>query len=721
MNRLFFSSSTSMLLLTVLALSVFVRPVAAAQITYSLSEVWKGYGTSLGYFDFPVDVFIDQDERVLIADYSNNRIQVFNQNAQVLSAWTGFKNPEKIAQGKDGNFYIADTNNHRIVKLDKNGGYISAWSGKSGSNFFPRGVGVAVSPDNYVYSVHAIDYIEKFDSFGNPVLSWGTNGILTVPGTLEAVRVDSQGYVYVIANDSVMKFTSQGIRLAQWGTFNGAQDLFIDQNDNVFITNTYKSRIEKYSKDGQLLTMFGEGILNVPHGTGVDRWGRVYVADARNHRVVVFTPSAPPPFILNIPLIKQTDQLWANIPYDHAASQNLTCGKTIKECGCALTSLAMLLNFHGVTKDPEGKLTTPETLNNYFNKDAQCVSSGCVSQGYVFGDVLWSAADRYSADAYKKFGTQKIVSLNGANDTRWDKESVVNDIKNNQPVIVKVEKNEHWALAIGIDQETFVLNDPLRNVDRLSSPPYSDFAYAIRRFKKTASDFSSLTFTTKSPSKVTVTDPNGKVMGEIPNTTISSDPASPISSTTIGTPIAGEYTVSVLSNQSAIPLAVHASNRTGELQLKVFEEKNIAKQHLSSSYKFIYNPDSSTRQLKLGVAIDIEPHVKNNVGFCDNSSLMIPVAVLGSNTFDIRLINDSSVSFAGARNLLLNPITKKAFHLVQDVNRDGIPDAVFNFMLKNTNLICTSTRGTITGTLKDGMTFEGSDNIRMMFKAKPAK
>ncbi|MGB4965521.1 MAG: C39 family peptidase, partial [Microgenomates group bacterium] len=466
MNKLFFSTTVSVILFALFGL---LSPTRAAETTYSLSEIWKGYGTNLGYFDFPVDVFVDSDERVLVADYSNNRIQIFNQNAQVLSAWTGFKNPEKIAQGHDGNFYIADTNNHRIVKLDKNGEYITAWSGKSGPNFFPRGVGVAVSPDNYVYSVHAIDYIEKFDSFGNPVTSWGTNGVLNVPGTLEAVRVDSQGYVYVIANDSVMKFSPQGIRLAQWGTFNGAQDLFIDQNDNIFVTNTYKGRIEKYSKDGQLLTMFGEGILNVPHGTGVDRRGRVYVADARNHRVVVFTPSAPPPFILNVPLIKQTDQLWANAPYDHAASQSLTCGKTIKECGCALTSLAMLLNFHGVTKDPEGKPTTPATLNNYFNKDAQCVSSGCVSQGYVFGDVLWSAADRYSADAYKKFGTQKIVSLNSANDAKWDKESVANDIKNNQPVIIKVEKNEHWALAVGIDQETFVLNDPLRNVDRLNS------------------------------------------------------------------------------------------------------------------------------------------------------------------------------------------------------------------------------------------------------------
>lgn len=715
MNRLFFSLTTSAFSFIILALFIFVRPAAAAEITYSLSEIWKGYGADLGYFDFPVDVYIDADERVLVADYLNNRIQVFNQKAQVLSAWTGFKNPEKIAQGNDGNFYIADTNNHRIVKLDKNGIYLTEWRGEQEGNFTPRGVGIAVSPDNYVYSVHADNYIEKFDSVGNPITSWGTNGVLNIHARLEAVRVDSQGYVYVMANDSIMKFTPQGIRLAQWGSFAFAQDLFIDQNDNIFVTNTYKNRIEKYSKDGQLLTMFGEGILNVPHGAGVDRRGRVYVADARNHRVVVFTPSAPPPFILDVPLIKQTDRLWAHESYDHADKQYLNCGKTIADCGCALTSLSMLLNFHGVTKSPEGKPTSPVTLNEYFNKNAQCVSSGCVSQGYAFGNVIWSAADRYSAAANKNFGTQKIVSLNDVKSTEWDPGIVSDDIKNQQPVIAKVQSNEHWALITGIDQDTFVINDPRNAINRLREKPYGNKAFSIRRFKKTASDFSSLEFTTKHPGKITVTDPTGHVDENIPNSHFSSSLLSSSNNTfTVGTPVAGEYIISLSSDSSDIPLAVHASDTSGALQIKVFEQKNPYMEQMTYQYKLIYNPQPAQTILKLGVVIDIEPHVKNNVGFCNNSGLMIPVAVLGTDTFNVKDINDSSVTFAGARNIFINPITHKAFHVTQDINRDGKPDAVFNFILKNTSLMCTSTSATLVGSLKDGMHFQGSDTIQMI-------
>lgn len=722
MNRLFFSSIVSIIFLSSYYLFGFAYASHAADITYSLGGTWKEYGTEINYVNFPVDVFVDADERVLVADYLNNRIQLFNQNGQFLNVWTGFKNPEKIAQGKDGSFYIADTNNHRIVKLSKDGQFITEWSGINKSNFFPRGVGVAVSPDNFVYSVHAIDYLEKFDSEGNPVRSWGNNGVLYVPGTLEAVRVDSQGYVYVIANDSVMKFSPQGIRLAQWGAFNGAQDLFIDQVDNIFVTNTYKNRIEKYSKDGQLLTMFGEGILNVPHGTGVDRRGRVYVADARNHRVVVFTPSAPPPFVLTVPLIKQTDMQWKDATYDHASLQRLNCGTTIGDCGCALTSLAMMLNFHGVTKSPDGKATTPISLNEYFNKDAQCVSSGCVSQGYAFGNIIWSAADRYSADANKTYGTQKIVSLNDPHSTQWDTQTVSNDIKNNQPVIARVQKNEHWAIVTGTDQDTFILNDPLNNITRLSQKPYYNTAYNIRRYKKTASDFSSLEFTTKYPGILEITDPAGRVNTNIPNTNVSSSILSSSNNTvTIGTPAEGEYTVALSSSTDVLPLAVHASDSTGSLKIKVFEKSNPFMEPVKHVYKFIYNPRPAQDQLKLGVTIDIEPHVKNNVGFCENSSLMIPIAVIGTHTFDVKDINDNSVRFEGARNLLKNPVSGKAFHLVQDVNRDGIPDAVFNFMLKDTQLNCKSSKGVLKGELKDGMAFEGADTIYMISKAKPGK
>lgn len=696
----------------------YVSPAYASDGAYALSEIWTGQNSS-EQFNFPVDVFVDKDDRVLVADYVNNRIQIFNQNAQFLGQWTRFNHPEKIAQGSDGNFYIADTDNHRIVKLAKTGEVIDTWSDPLKNDFFPRGVGVAVSPDNFVYSVHAVDYVYKYDANGQLVSSWGSNGVLLVKGTLEAVRVDSKGFVYVLANDSVIKLTPAGEHVGVWGSFDGAQDLFIDQNDNIFITNTYKGRIEKYTTDGQLLSMFGMGILNVPHGAGVDRRGRVYVADARNNRVVVFTPSAPPPFILDAPLIKQTDPKWGNSDYDHAKSQQLSCGKTISECGCALTSLAMLLNYHGVTKDPDGNATSPATLNNYFNKNTQCVSSGCVSQGYAFGNVMWSAADRYSAEAHKTFGTQKIVSLNSTADTVWNPAIVAEDIKSNQPVIVKVKQNEHWALATGIDQNTFAINDPLIDVDRLNNSPYTNVAYAVRRFKKTTSDFSLLEVTTKAPTTVSVTDPLGRKTDTISNTRVSlAETSSGTNTITIGTPLAGEYKITVTSAAAAIPLAVYASNKEGGLKFKLYEQQNTSLAKRSLSYTFLYNPTSANEQLTLGAQIDIQPALKRNIAFCNDSSTIIPVAVLSSETFNARHIDSATVTFEGAKNILKHPRTKRPYYHVLDINDDGKPDAIFNFKARDTQLHCTAMKGTLAGKLKDGMHFEGSDTIRMVGKAK---
>jgi len=72
------------------------------------------------------------------------------------------------------------------------------------------------------------------------------------------------------------------------------EDLFIDMWDNVYVADTGNNRILKFSKDGEVLGVYGDNIekpLNTPMGVFVDNDGDMYVADTGNNRIVHLSSS----------------------------------------------------------------------------------------------------------------------------------------------------------------------------------------------------------------------------------------------------------------------------------------------------------------------------------------------------------------------------------------------------------------------------------------------
>ena len=54
---------------------------------------WGGQGAGPGQFDMPHSIAIDAKGRVYVADRSNNRIQIFDQDGKFLTQWTNFGTP----------------------------------------------------------------------------------------------------------------------------------------------------------------------------------------------------------------------------------------------------------------------------------------------------------------------------------------------------------------------------------------------------------------------------------------------------------------------------------------------------------------------------------------------------------------------------------------------------------------------------------------------------
>jgi DNA-binding beta-propeller fold protein YncE len=123
------------------------------------------------------------------------------------------------------------------------------------------------------------------------------------PGIPWGVAVDSAGDVYVseLFSARIEKFTSTGTFITRWGSagngnsqFNWPKHIDVDGSDNLYVADNRNFRIQKFSSSGTYITQWGsygtgKGQFNGPAGIAVDiANGWVYVADSGNSRIEKF-------------------------------------------------------------------------------------------------------------------------------------------------------------------------------------------------------------------------------------------------------------------------------------------------------------------------------------------------------------------------------------------------------------------------------------------------
>jgi len=83
---------------------------------------WGGKGIGPGEFNVPHSIAIDSKGRLYVADRSNNRIQIFDQEGKYLDQWTNFGTPWGLFI-KDDLIYVVDgtENNCLLIARTKDG------------------------------------------------------------------------------------------------------------------------------------------------------------------------------------------------------------------------------------------------------------------------------------------------------------------------------------------------------------------------------------------------------------------------------------------------------------------------------------------------------------------------------------------------------------------------------------------------------------------------
>ncbi len=158
---------------------------------------------------------------------------------------------------------------------------------------------------------------------------------------------------------------------------------------------------------------------------------------------------------LGVALFKQTDPDWQIEEYDHASQW--AEAPTIGRWGCALSSAAMVLRYHGINQLPNGNPLDPSKLNRWLKNEPD---------GYVGEGLLnWLAITRLTHLLNDELNTP---ILEYSRLIKPSSEEVVSYLKKQLPVILQIPG--HFLVTDGyqIANQELLIKDPAFNYQQLN-------------------------------------------------------------------------------------------------------------------------------------------------------------------------------------------------------------------------------------------------------------
>ncbi|MEM7801951.1 MAG: NHL repeat-containing protein, partial [Chloroflexota bacterium] len=241
----------------------------------SFDFAFGGEGIENGRFNDPWGLTLD-DEFLYVADTWNNRVQKFTFDGEFVASFGQSGSPESARDGgglfygprdialiEDDRLMITDTGNHRVQIFDTEGTFIQGYGGQGvlpGEFFEPVGLGVGPNGSVIVADtwngrlqelVSANDDLFAIAEFD--VNAWDSSQSIE---NKPYVAVDNNGRIFITDPEGyrVVYFTETGEYLGRFGTYSVDMNGFtlpngidVDGENNIYVVDSAKGVVFRFN------------------------------------------------------------------------------------------------------------------------------------------------------------------------------------------------------------------------------------------------------------------------------------------------------------------------------------------------------------------------------------------------------------------------------------------------------------------------------------------
>lgn len=299
--------------------------VGSGRLQFELVEAWQRRPEGWPLEDI-AGVCTDAEDNVFLYARGEHPVSVYSRDGEFTDWWgsTGFSpRSHGTFMSGEGDLFLVDDGLGRVGRYSLDGrllatiGPVGVFSDTgfepevdgsvthSGPPYNrPTNLSVGPTGELYVSDGYGNASVHRFTPEGTLLQSWGEPGSgpgqFVIPHGLRAHR-DGRVFVADRQNDRIQIFGPDGAYLTEWTDVQRPQDIFIDEDDLVYvaelswfpgessdrrgpITEYLPARLSIYDIDGNLLLRWADprpqaGYFTAPHGIWVDSEGSIYLAE----------------------------------------------------------------------------------------------------------------------------------------------------------------------------------------------------------------------------------------------------------------------------------------------------------------------------------------------------------------------------------------------------------------------------------------------------------